>query len=153
MQDAGVDAAEPQLSDYVRAYLPALHGRLAEASAPHVHALPKKGEALVWAANLAHGGAPIANPASTRRSLVVHVYFEDCHYYTPMVSNPSKGVYRTRLPLDVATGRWVWPRRDGRRVGVPAKIVVDAAWRRLARRPAIAYLAGSPRAKTPDDPY
>jgi ectoine hydroxylase-related dioxygenase (phytanoyl-CoA dioxygenase family) len=146
MQDAGVEAARPVLSDYARAYLPALHGLLAEAAAPHSYALPKKGQALVWAANLAHGGAPIADPASTRRSLVVHVYFEDCHYYTPMVSNPAAGVYRTRLPLDVATGRWVWPRRDGRRVGVPAKAFAEAAWRRLARRPAIAYLAGSPRA-------
>lgn len=34
--------------------------------------LPKKGDALIWHANLAHGGAPITDSASSRRSLVTH---------------------------------------------------------------------------------
>jgi phytanoyl-CoA hydroxylase len=34
--------------------------------------LPKKGDLLLWAADLAHGGAEIKNAKSTRRSLVTH---------------------------------------------------------------------------------
>jgi phytanoyl-CoA hydroxylase len=33
---------------------------------------PKKGDALIWAADLVHGGAPVKNPALSRRSLVGH---------------------------------------------------------------------------------
>lgn len=34
--------------------------------------LPKKGDALIWSADLAHGGSAITNPVPTRRSLVTH---------------------------------------------------------------------------------
>jgi len=34
--------------------------------------LPKKGDALIWAADLAHGGSRISNPHATRQSLVTH---------------------------------------------------------------------------------
>jgi len=33
---------------------------------------PKKGDVLIWHADLAHGGSPIRNPGATRRSLVGH---------------------------------------------------------------------------------
>ena len=34
---------------------------------------PKKGDALIWHADLAHGGSPITDPALTRQSLVGHL--------------------------------------------------------------------------------
>jgi ectoine hydroxylase-related dioxygenase (phytanoyl-CoA dioxygenase family) len=34
--------------------------------------LPRKGDLLVWHANLVHGGSPIASPSHSRRSLVAH---------------------------------------------------------------------------------
>jgi ectoine hydroxylase-related dioxygenase (phytanoyl-CoA dioxygenase family) len=34
--------------------------------------LPRKGDVLIWAADLAHGGSAVADPALTRRSLVGH---------------------------------------------------------------------------------
>lgn len=34
--------------------------------------LPKKGDALIWSADLAHGGSPVSDPSLTRRSLVGH---------------------------------------------------------------------------------
>ena len=147
MQSAGVTREVPTPADYVATYLPALRAQLEASGLPRAEALLKKGQALVWAANLAHGGSAIRDPGSTRRSLVVHFYFEDCLYYTPMVSNPAAGVYKARLPLDAATGRWVWPRRAGRRVPVPKGALVEAVYRRITRRPFIDYLAGSPRAK------
>ena len=47
----------------------------------------KKGDALIWSSNIIHGGCPVNNPKSTRLSQVTHYYFEDCVYYTPMLSN------------------------------------------------------------------
>lgn len=44
--------------------------------------LPKRGDILIWHADLAHGGAPIIND-STRRSLVTHYCGANCtpHYF------------------------------------------------------------------------
>jgi ectoine hydroxylase-related dioxygenase (phytanoyl-CoA dioxygenase family) len=135
MQGAGVNHYPPTGSDYANHYLPALTRRLEAAALPEDDILPKKGEAVVWAANLAHGGAPVLDPTVTRRSLVVHMFFKDCLYYTPMASDPDQGLYQIRLPLNVGEGGWVWPRRDGRRVGVPRGPLVDALLRRFLRRP------------------
>lgn len=46
----------------------------------------KKGQAIVWAANLLHGGATQTDPERTRLSQVTHYYFEGCRYFTPMRS-------------------------------------------------------------------
>jgi phytanoyl-CoA hydroxylase len=45
---------------------------------------PKKGDALVWAADLAHGGGPVNDRALTRRSLVGHYCPNrvDPHYFS-----------------------------------------------------------------------
>ncbi|MHB8286848.1 MAG: phytanoyl-CoA dioxygenase family protein [Caulobacteraceae bacterium] len=136
MQGAGVNDT-PREGDYERFYLPALRHRLDASNMPQEIAAPRKGEAVVWAANLAHGGAPILDAALTRKSLVVHVYFEGCLFYTPMLSDPQADQYDVRLPLNVATGGCVWPRRDGRRVAVPRSALAEAAQRILFRRPVI----------------
>jgi ectoine hydroxylase-related dioxygenase (phytanoyl-CoA dioxygenase family) len=51
------------------------------------YGLLKKGQALVWASNLLHGGAPQADGERSRHSQVTHVFFEGCRYYTPMRSD------------------------------------------------------------------
>jgi ectoine hydroxylase-related dioxygenase (phytanoyl-CoA dioxygenase family) len=45
-----------------------------------------KGQAIVWSANLIHGGAPVNDEERTRHSQVTHYFFEGCQYYTPMAS-------------------------------------------------------------------
>jgi len=50
-----------------------------------------KGEALIWAANLLHGGDRHQNANLTRWSQVTHYYFDDCAYYTPLLSDPFCG--------------------------------------------------------------
>lgn len=52
--------------------------------------LLKKGQALLWSSNLLHGGSPMQDPQSTRKSQVTHYYFEGCQYWTPMLSTPGK---------------------------------------------------------------
>jgi hypothetical protein len=142
MQGAGVNHDPPSAQDYPRHYLPALAARLAASNLPERTATPRKGEAVVWAANLAHGGSPIIDASLTRRSLVAHIYFKDCLYYTPMTSSPEQGRYEARLPSNVANGGWVWPRREGRRVAVPRGPLVDAVLRRVLRRPNVHHGPG-----------
>ena len=64
----------------------------------------KKGQALIWAANLLHGGAPQRDPGRTRWSQVTHYFFEDCAYYTPMMSDPFYGNIAFRKPMNILTG-------------------------------------------------
>ena len=134
MRGAGVNHARPSYDDYRRTYLPALASRLDAAGLPTEPAVLRRGEALVWTANLAHGGAPITDHNATRRSLVVHHFFEDCLYYTPMTSDVEDGRLSVRLPRDVRTGGVVWPRRDGRRARVPLRQIAGAAGALLLRR-------------------
>lgn len=54
----------------------------------------KKGQALIWAANMLHGGIPIYNKGSTRKTQAIHYFYDDCdEYFHPMFSNPLKGIY------------------------------------------------------------
>lgn len=48
-----------------------------------------KGDILIWHANLVHGGAPIAKPGSTRKSMVVHYYATDVIKYHEITERPS----------------------------------------------------------------
>lgn len=79
----------------------------------------KRGQALIWCANLLHGGSPIISPGSTRHSQVTHYFFEDCVYYTPMFSNPMTRSIRYRSPVDIRNGRMMHSRYLGKKVSVP----------------------------------
>jgi ectoine hydroxylase-related dioxygenase (phytanoyl-CoA dioxygenase family) len=53
-----------------------------------------KGQALIWAANLLHGGMQIVDENSTRLTQAIHYFYKDCSkYYHPMFSKPYEGVY------------------------------------------------------------
>lgn len=53
-------------------YLDHLHGTARERGIGVARFCPKKGDALIWSADLAHGGGPVTRAGSTRRSLVCH---------------------------------------------------------------------------------
>ena len=64
------------------------------------------GDAVVWAADLVHGGAPVTRPGSTRWSQVTHYVGDGLVYVTPQRSDPARGTYLVRDPLvDLRTGR------------------------------------------------
>ena len=130
MRDVGVNGA-PVAADYGRYYEPRFQQQLDAAGLPTRSLLLRKGQAFAWAANLAHGGSAIEDPTLTRRSLVVHFYFKDVVYYTPRLSDEPTGRLHMRLPANIGTGLWVWPRRDGRRVRVPADRVLAAVRARI----------------------
>lgn len=64
----------------------------------------RKGQALIWAANLLHGGSRQDDPMLTRWSQVTHYYFKDCIYYTPAFSDEPLGLLDLRSVRNVATG-------------------------------------------------
>ena len=49
----------------------------------------KKGDILIWHANLLHGGSPIINPDSTRKSMVLHFYVEGVVCYHEISQRPA----------------------------------------------------------------
>ena len=63
----------------------------------------RKGQALIWAANLLHGGDYHRDRNLTRWSQVTHYYFDDCVYYTPLASNEPEGDLFRRDPVDIQT--------------------------------------------------
>jgi hypothetical protein len=67
----------------------------------------KKGQAILWAANLLHGGEPIKTADSTRHSQVTHYYFDDCIYYTPLLSDSAPDKLYIRQITNIATGQHV----------------------------------------------
>ena len=79
----------------------------------------RAGQALIWSANLLHGGSPIREPGRTRHSQVTHYYFEDCLYYTPMHSDPLIGKIYHREPINIATGLAVQNRYCGQPFALP----------------------------------
>ena len=65
----------------------------------------KRGQALIWAANLLHGGDPVSDPSATRLTQVTHYYFEDCTYYTPFRSDFARGKVYFRQIVDIGSGK------------------------------------------------
>lgn len=64
----------------------------------------RKGQALIWTANLLHGGALQTDPSLTRWSQVTHFYFEDCIYYTPAYSDEALGKLTLRTVRSIVDG-------------------------------------------------
>ena len=61
----------------------------------------KKGQAILWSANLIHGGTKLRKKKLTRKSQVIHFHFDNCDfYYNPGFSETKKGVYMKRK-LDI----------------------------------------------------
>ena len=54
----------------------------------------KKGQCLIWAAELLHGSIKIKDKTKTRKSQAIHYSFEKCtRYFHPMFSNIEKGEF------------------------------------------------------------
>jgi hypothetical protein len=77
---------------------------------------PKAGQALIWAANLLHGGDWHWDRTKTRWSQVTHYLFDDCCYYTPMMSDEPFGSIFFREPYNIITGETVKNHYQGKPV-------------------------------------
>ncbi|WP_088183227.1 phytanoyl-CoA dioxygenase family protein [Sphingobium sp. Z007] len=100
----------------------------------------RKGQALIWCANLLHGGSYQNNPKLTRWSQVTHYYFEDCIYYTPAFSDEALGRLDLRTPVAISDGKPRPSRHLGEIVAPPRPVTPDnkqtgsPAWRWIKRR-------------------
>ncbi len=96
--------------------------------------LAKKGQALIWLANLLHGGDKQKSAGRTRWSQVTHYFFEDCAYYAPMASMPLIGPYALRQIVDISTGERVENKILGQTVPAPDRnSLVRSNLRRLRK--------------------
>lgn len=96
--------------------------------------LIKKGQAMVWSANLLHGGEPIIDKSSSRHSQVTHYYFEDCIYYTPRFSDIAiNKLYLSDL-TNINTGEKVVNKYFGQTVRPTAKVFINRECKLLLRK-------------------
>ncbi|OXJ17342.1 phytanoyl-CoA dioxygenase [Burkholderia sp. HI2500] len=64
----------------------------------------RKGQALIWCANLLHGGSHQIDPAMSRWSQVTHYFFDHCVYYTPAFSDEYLGRLQLRNLVSIVDG-------------------------------------------------
>ena len=82
MADAGLEASAERYGEYERH----IEKLIEEEGLEPRYATLEKGQALVWAANMLHGGAPQDDRSRSRHSQVTHYFFEGCRYWAPMIS-------------------------------------------------------------------
>ena len=90
MEDVG---AEARYEDYPR-YERFVADMIERKGLEPAYGTLRKGQALIWSANLLHGGLPQHDPSRTRHSQVTHYFFEGCRYYTPMTSSEGRVEWR-----------------------------------------------------------
>ena len=90
MQDFGLGTGYAHYKEYEQC----LQKIIAEQNLQAEYGTIRKGQALIWHANLLHGGAPRKDPGRSRHSQVTHYYFEGCRYYTPLLSSEEQIQYR-----------------------------------------------------------
>lgn len=85
----------------------------------------KKGQAMIWSANLLHGGEKILREGATRHSQVTHYYFEDCIYYVPRLSDIAINKLYLNNLVNIRTGEKVVNTYFGKEVKVNTKIYLQ----------------------------
>jgi len=100
MKDAGLEAGYQNYG----AYEDFIAQHVRQSDITPSYGLMPKGHALIWHANLLHGGSPQKDSRRTRHSQVTHYFFENCQYYTPMHSQPGKLAFRR--PEWIKPGKW-----------------------------------------------
>ena len=66
--------------------------------------IARKGECVIWLANLLHGGSKQNDPNLTRWSQVTHYYFKDCKYIVPAKSENENKIFYKENVHDISTG-------------------------------------------------
>lgn len=90
MQDVGV----PPSYDHYQEYENYIQAMVEEKGLRAERGVLKKGQVLIWHANLLHGGGSHPDKSRSRHSQVTHYYFAGCRYYTPMNSSETDICWR-----------------------------------------------------------
>ena len=121
----------------------------------------RRGQAMIWASNLFHGGMPIRDGSRSRLSQVTHYHFSGCMYFAPLLSDPGIGRLYVRNLTDIGSGQPIpqfynglrvrnpgkWPpklRLDGRRdlMDTARNIISDAQARSCAGKKLTSFIFG-----------
>jgi hypothetical protein len=127
---------ESELGSAQVPYHDAWNALVAEHQASLETFLARKGDALIWCANLLHGGSPQTDPTRTRWSQVTHYFFDDCVYYTPAFSDEPLGRLALREIVNVADGARranIYLGEEIRAPEPPKEPRIKRIWRRVRR--------------------
>lgn len=119
--DLGINGSAQDWYEYYHVYADFVKNLVTLKQLEKVNISVKKGQALIWAANLLHGGSPILDPTRSRHSQVTHYYFSDCLYYTPLLSDPFLKQIRLRTIKNIITGEVVPQIYNGQTVDLEAE--------------------------------
>ncbi|MEM1449401.1 MAG: phytanoyl-CoA dioxygenase family protein [Planctomycetota bacterium] len=99
MADVGVDPIEENYRDY-EAFMSKVVKKF---KLEKKQATMPKGHVFIWSAGLIHGGDERTDLFRSRHSMVTHVYYADCRYWTPMFSKGLNVHWREPqfIPKDV----------------------------------------------------
>jgi len=106
-EDLGMPA-ESDYASYHSHYEPAVQALIAERGLKAHHFLPKKGDVLLWHANLLHGGSPVKNPRLSRKALVCHFFAKGAvcyHDLTGTLTHTQLGLDLYRFRRDAAPAK------------------------------------------------
>jgi Phytanoyl-CoA dioxygenase (PhyH) len=113
--DLGLDPSDPKCyARYER-----LMAKLADSAGLERRTIElEPGKAMIWAAGLWHGGDPINDPESTRRTQVTHYMFDGCVHYAPRLRDLRSGRMGYLHYRDIRTGEWRRPTFGSNKVRV-----------------------------------
>lgn len=121
---------------YSSVYEPGIQNMIEDLGLVKEVARMKKGQALIWSANLLHGGEPILDPARSRHSQVTHYYFEGCSWLIPITSDIPNGKIRRKHAVDARTRTFARQEYLGQHIPVAIRDrLILAARRMLAATP------------------
>jgi len=87
---------------YYNQYLEGLHKLIDEHNFEPEYGLINKGQALIWSANIMHGGAPQTNKELTRHSQVTHYYMGAPKCWRPSLSRKKRHYFEPDVVRDVS---------------------------------------------------
>jgi ectoine hydroxylase-related dioxygenase (phytanoyl-CoA dioxygenase family) len=95
-KDVGISQADFRqegYSAYHNRYEPYIRGLIARHALEPAYFHTKKGDVLIWHANLLHGGSARRNMQLTRKALVCHFFVKGAFVYHDLASSRSKQQY------------------------------------------------------------
>jgi glutamate-1-semialdehyde 2,1-aminomutase len=95
LADCGVPAIPDTYAQYHKHYEPFIREIIRKQGLKPLPALVKKGQVIIWASNLIHGGAERRDRSRSRHSQLTSYFFPGCRYYTPLYSEPDRICWRT----------------------------------------------------------
>lgn len=104
--------------------------------------LLRRGQLVIWAANLLHGGSAITDPKRSRLSQATHYFFEGGLYYQPGASDPQVGALRLKHIEEIGTTRRLPNLYRGRSIP-ERRLRPPGAWRRRLSHAARRFLTRS----------